>query len=86
MKNMKLKDERTKLMNEVLGGIRVLKLYAWEIPFIRMILDIRNAEIKVLTKAAYLSAGLSFLWSCAPFLVCIMLSFMLKYKEHEEQI
>lgn len=27
---MKLKDERIKNMNEVIGGIKVLKLYAWE--------------------------------------------------------
>ncbi|KAG1678222.1 Multidrug resistance-associated protein 1 [Nymphon striatum] len=71
IQNMKLKDERTKLMNEVLNGIKVLKLYAWEIPFVQMILDIRNKEIQVLTKSAYLSAGMSFLWSCAPLLVSL---------------
>lgn len=27
---MALKDERIKLLNEMLNGIRVLKLYAWE--------------------------------------------------------
>jgi ATP-binding cassette, subfamily C (CFTR/MRP), member 1 len=27
---MTLKDERLKLLNEMLNGIKVLKLYAWE--------------------------------------------------------
>ncbi|XP_057325982.1 multidrug resistance-associated protein 1 isoform X4 [Microplitis mediator] len=69
IKQMKSKDERVKLMNEVLNGIKVLKLYAWEPSFEQQILKIRSKEIKVLKEAAYLNAGTSFIWSCAPFLV-----------------
>lgn len=69
IKQMKSKDERVKLMNEVLSGIKVLKLYAWEPSFEEQILKIRNKEIQVLKEAAYLNAGTSFIWSCAPFLV-----------------
>lgn len=69
IKQMKNKDERVKLMNEVLSGIKVLKLYAWEPSFEEQILKIRNKEIKVLKEAAYLNAGTSFIWSCAPFMV-----------------
>ncbi|XP_034949722.1 multidrug resistance-associated protein 1 isoform X2 [Chelonus insularis] len=69
IRQMKCKDERVKLMNEVLNGIKVLKLYAWEPSFEQQILKIRNKEIKVLKEAAYLNAGTSFIWSCAPFLV-----------------
>ncbi|XP_044001771.1 multidrug resistance-associated protein 1 isoform X9 [Aphidius gifuensis] len=72
MKQMKNKDERVKLMNEVLNGIKVLKLYAWEPSFEQQILNIRNKEIKVLKEAAYLNAGTSFIWSCAPFLVSLV--------------
>jgi ABC-type multidrug transport system fused ATPase/permease subunit len=32
VKQMKVKDERTKMINEVLNGIKVIKLYAWELP------------------------------------------------------
>lgn len=74
IKQMKNKDERVKLMNEVLSGIKVLKLYAWEPSFEDQILKIRNKEIKVLKEAAYLNAGTSFIWSCAPFLVCQLLN------------
>lgn len=70
IRQMKNKDERVKLMNEVLNGIKVLKLYAWEPSFEAQVLRIRDKEIKVLKEAAYLNAGTSFIWSCAPFLVC----------------
>lgn len=69
IKQMKNKDERVKLMNEVLNGIKVLKLYAWEPSFEAQVLKIRDKEVHVLKQAAYLNAGTSFIWSCAPFLV-----------------
>lgn len=69
IRQMKNKDERVKLMNEILSGIKVLKLYAWEPSFEDQVLKIREREIKVLKEAAYLNAGTSFIWSCAPFLV-----------------
>lgn len=69
IKQMKNKDERVKLMNEVLNGIKVLKLYAWEPSFEQQVLKIRGKEVHVLKQAAYLNAGTSFIWSCAPFLV-----------------
>ncbi|XP_063235809.1 multidrug resistance-associated protein 1-like isoform X7 [Bacillus rossius redtenbacheri] len=70
IRQMKNKDERVKLMNEVLSGIKVLKLYAWEPSFEEQVLRIRGKEMKVLKQAAYLNAGTSFIWTCAPFLVC----------------
>ncbi|XP_050310916.1 multidrug resistance-associated protein 1 isoform X2 [Anthonomus grandis grandis] len=84
IKQMKNKDERVKLMNELLGGIKVLKLYAWEPSFEAQVLKIRDKEIKVLKEAAYLNAGTSFIWSCAPFLVVLstFTSFVLSSKEN----
>ena len=92
IKQMKFKDKRVKMMNEILSGIKVntliyflliyllniiqflkvLKLYAWEPSFQAQVEDIRNKEIKVLKQAAYLNAGTSFIWTCAPFLVCVL--------------
>lgn len=68
---MKSKDKRVKLMNEILGGIKVLKLYGWEPSFIDQVLDIRGDEIKVLKKAAWLNAFMSFFWTSVPFLVAL---------------
>ena len=69
LEQMKLKDKRIKMMNEILGGIKVLKLYAWEPSFINQIGNVRNDEIKVMKKAAYFNAFMSFFWTTAPFLV-----------------
>ena len=49
--------------------VQVIKLYAWEIPFQRLIMGIRNKELDVLKASAYLNAGSAFTWTCAPFLV-----------------
>ncbi|XP_063790448.1 multidrug resistance-associated protein 1 isoform X2 [Pseudophryne corroboree] len=68
---MKCKDNRIKLMNEILNGMKVLKLYAWELAFKEKVLGIRQDELKVLKKSAYLSAVGTFTWVCAPFLVAL---------------
>ena len=69
LKQMKLKDKRIKLMNEILGRVKVLNLYAWEPSFISQVTAIRNQEIKVMKKAAYFNAFMSFFWTTAPFMV-----------------
>ncbi|XP_015211606.1 ATP-binding cassette sub-family C member 3 isoform X2 [Lepisosteus oculatus] len=71
MEQMQYKDARIKLMNEILNGIKVLKLYAWENSFKQKIMDIRQNELKVLRKTAYLGALSTFLWTSAPFLVAL---------------
>ncbi|XP_076331066.1 multidrug resistance-associated protein 1-like isoform X3 [Tachypleus tridentatus] len=70
-KQMKEKDVRLKIMNEILSGIKVLKLYAWEPPFMKQIMDIRSKELKYLKRFQYLNAITSFLWSSSPFLITI---------------
>ncbi|KZC08998.1 Multidrug resistance-associated protein 1 [Dufourea novaeangliae] len=72
IRQMKNKDQRVKLMSEVLNGIKVLKLYAWEPSFEEQILKIRTKEIKVLKEAAYHNSATSFIWSFAPFLVSLV--------------
>ncbi|CAK9296811.1 unnamed protein product [Gordionus sp. m RMFG-2023] len=81
---MKLKDERIKIMNEVLNGIKVIKLYAWELSFEDKILKIRNKEVDILKKIAFLLAYFSFIWCCAPFLVscATFATYVLSNPEH----
>ncbi|CAH1793470.1 unnamed protein product [Owenia fusiformis] len=71
IRQMKLKDGRIKLMNEVLSGMKVLKLYAWEGAFQEKILEIRNQEIAVLRASQLFQAVSSLSWFCAPFLVAL---------------
>ncbi|XP_070297735.1 multidrug resistance-associated protein 1-like [Salvelinus sp. IW2-2015] len=49
----------------------VLKLYAWELAFKDKVSAIRESELRVLKKAAYLGAISTFTWVCAPFLVAL---------------
>uniref|UniRef100_A0A8D3BQW4 Multidrug resistance-associated protein 1-like n=1 Tax=Scophthalmus maximus TaxID=52904 RepID=A0A8D3BQW4_SCOMX len=57
VKNMKFKDQRLKIMNEILNGIKVsiLKLYAWEPSFQTQIGSVRDKELELMKKSAYLT-------------------------------
>lgn len=37
-----LRDERIKIMNEVICGMRVIKMYAWEYPFSKLVCNVRR--------------------------------------------
>ena len=39
-------DKRVALMNEILNSIRLIKMYAWEEPFIEKIKGLRSVEIR----------------------------------------
>ncbi|GFR66633.1 LOW QUALITY PROTEIN: multidrug resistance-associated protein 1 [Elysia marginata] len=54
--NLEWKDKRIKMTSEVLSGIKVLKLYAWEESFQSRIMEIRHQEVLVLTKLAWINA------------------------------
>uniref|UniRef100_A0A7N8XVA8 ATP-binding cassette, sub-family C (CFTR/MRP), member 2 n=1 Tax=Mastacembelus armatus TaxID=205130 RepID=A0A7N8XVA8_9TELE len=71
VENMKFKDKRLKIMNEILNGIKILKLYAWEPSFQAQVEDIRGQELKVMRKFAYLTSVSTFIFSCAPALVSL---------------
>ena len=45
---MREKDERVRVITEILGGIKVLKLYAWEGSFTQKIDRLRDKEIRYL--------------------------------------
>ncbi|XP_066550054.1 ATP-binding cassette sub-family C member 2 isoform X2 [Amia ocellicauda] len=71
IKNMEYKDKRLKTMNEILNGIKILKLYAWEPSFEAQVQGIRNKELKVMRNFAYLGSVSTFVFSCAPALVSL---------------
>ncbi|XP_006889523.1 PREDICTED: canalicular multispecific organic anion transporter 2 [Elephantulus edwardii] len=72
VEQMKLKDSRIKLMSEILGGIKVLKLYAWEPSFLKQVENIRKNELRLLRKATFLHAVSVFILICTPFLVTLI--------------
>ncbi|MGH0178511.1 UNVERIFIED_CONTAM: hypothetical protein FKN15_078211 [Acipenser sinensis] len=68
---MKTKDRRVKLLNEILHGIKILKLYAWEPSFLHKVVDIRESEMEVLKSSGYLTAFSMLMLTCVPFLVSL---------------
>ena len=71
MRQMRVKDERTKMVNEVLNGIKVIKLYAWEPPMEAVITKLRNKELALIRKSAFLRTLSDMLNSAVPFLVAL---------------
>ncbi|XP_017337542.1 multidrug resistance-associated protein 4 isoform X1 [Ictalurus punctatus] len=49
-----LTDSRVCTMNEVVSGIRIIKMYAWEKPFAALINDLRKKEIAKIMSSSYL--------------------------------
>jgi len=65
-------DNRIKVTNEVLQGIRAVKLYSWEGFFARKILGIRDEELAAVRAYALQGAVNSMLMQTAPILVMIV--------------
>uniref|UniRef100_A0A671UVN2 ATP binding cassette subfamily C member 4 (PEL blood group) n=1 Tax=Sparus aurata TaxID=8175 RepID=A0A671UVN2_SPAAU len=49
-----LTDDRIRTMNEVISGIRVIKMYGWEKPFAALVDEVRRKEISKIMKSSYL--------------------------------
>ncbi|KAJ1996422.1 hypothetical protein GGI25_000485 [Coemansia spiralis] len=70
---MKNKDKRTSLIEEVLSGAKVIKLYAWERPFLQKIQHVRESlELVTLSKYGKMFALNSLSSMVVPFLVSCM--------------
>lgn len=52
-KKMMQTDTRVKTVNEMMQGIKVLKLYAWEQPLLEFLNGIRNIEMKAISTLTY---------------------------------
>ncbi|XP_065349429.1 probable multidrug resistance-associated protein lethal(2)03659 [Cloeon dipterum] len=47
-------DERVRLMNEIIAGIQVIKMYTWEIPFAKLVALARRIEIRHIQHNSYI--------------------------------
>ncbi|XP_033208086.1 probable multidrug resistance-associated protein lethal(2)03659 [Belonocnema kinseyi] len=66
-------DKRLRIMNEIIGGVQVIKMYAWEKPFSRLVDKSREKEISAIRKNAFLDAVAMAFESYAP-RVCIFVT------------
>uniref|UniRef100_H2YL86 ATP-binding cassette, sub-family C (CFTR/MRP), member 4 n=1 Tax=Ciona savignyi TaxID=51511 RepID=H2YL86_CIOSA len=51
-----LSDERIRTMNEVLTAMRIIKMYAWEKPFEKLVSEVRRKEIEKVLQSSILKA------------------------------
>jgi ATP-binding cassette subfamily C (CFTR/MRP) protein 4 len=51
---VRFRDDRVRAISDLLMGMQVVKLNAWERPFEKMISDVRVDELSMLRKASYL--------------------------------
>ncbi|XP_042722308.1 multidrug resistance-associated protein 1-like isoform X4 [Lagopus leucura] len=81
---MKYSDQRVKLLSEMLHGIKILKLYAWEPSYQRKVMDIREHEVDVLKSSGYLKTYSMLTLTCIPFMVTLSTFVVYFYldKEH----
>jgi ATP-binding cassette, subfamily C (CFTR/MRP), member 1 len=69
-KQMKNKDARSRLINEIIQNMKSIKLYAWGSAFMNKLNYVRNEqELKNLRKIGATQAFANFAWNSAPFFV-----------------
>lgn len=54
VKVAKRTDHRVGIMNELIQGIKLIKTYAWEIPFQAIVAEARRREVKQIRRASYI--------------------------------
>lgn len=74
-------DERVRFMDEIISGVQVIKMYAWEKPFSKLIAWARKMELKIVQKNSYVRAlYMSFmLLTTRMAIFCTMVSIALLY-------
>ncbi|XP_052070017.1 multidrug resistance-associated protein 1-like [Mytilus californianus] len=74
-------DARIKMMNEILNGIRVMKMYAWEESFMQRITEIRDKELNMRQKTKRMETFQHALSSSTPFMIsfCTFGSYVFLY-------
>ncbi|KAK8809647.1 hypothetical protein WA158_000590 [Blastocystis sp. Blastoise] len=75
--NLMYTDRRIKLLNEVITGIRVIKYYCWEKPFLKKINTVREQELKKMESLSWIvyllfNTVLSILPFCLPLLIFLL--------------
>jgi ABC-type multidrug transport system fused ATPase/permease subunit len=65
-------DKRAKLLQEILGGMRIVKFMAWEIPFLNRIGAIRNMELGYVRTLLVYRSGMMAVAMSLPILAAIL--------------
>ncbi|GLE00393.1 hypothetical protein PINS_up009150 [Pythium insidiosum] len=72
LKLMKVKDERIKICHEVLSGIKVIKMKAWENSFAKRVMKFRDDELRRLRIYIFAQSGSNMIFTLVPALVTVV--------------
>ncbi|KAH8100094.1 P-loop containing nucleoside triphosphate hydrolase protein [Cristinia sonorae] len=56
-KSMMWTDKRAKLLQELLGGMKIIKYFSWELPYLKRIGEYRNNELKYIRSLLIIRGG-----------------------------
>ncbi|KAF9324959.1 Multidrug resistance-associated protein 1 [Linnemannia elongata] len=69
---MKAMDSRLRLVNEVLGGMKIVKLYNWEEPFKERIAVVRRNEIELLKRFGIMFSFVGLVFTSTPLVITLV--------------
>ncbi|KAG0261148.1 Multidrug resistance-associated protein 1 [Mortierella polycephala] len=65
-------DERIRLMNEVLSGVKIVKLYGWEESFKERVMVYRRREVATLRKIGIVHSFMAIMFHSVPLIVALV--------------
>ncbi|EIW84231.1 P-loop containing nucleoside triphosphate hydrolase protein [Coniophora puteana RWD-64-598 SS2] len=71
-KSMMWTDKRSKALQEIFNGIQVIKLFAWELPFLKRISEYRQKEMKYIRTLTIYRAALNAFAISVPALAAVL--------------
>lgn len=78
-KTMVWTDKRVKLIQELLGGMRVIKFFAWEIPYLERIHELRRQELRKIRSLLIIRSLTSAVAMALPTLATVIAFFAFAY-------
>lgn len=78
-------DQRIRFMDEIISGVHVIKMYAWEVPFSHLVGMARKLELKIIRKTSFVRGlYMTFvLFTTRIAVFCTMLAIVILYGAHE---
>jgi ABC-type multidrug transport system fused ATPase/permease subunit len=83
MKSMEWTDKRAKLLQEILGGMRIVKFMAWEIPFLERLGAIREMELSYVRRLLTMRSAMMAFAMSLPVLAAILSFVTYKLTSHD---
>ena len=83
---MNFKDQRMLKLNEIIQGIKVIKYYAWEKPFMSIVNKIRDSEIRTIKQYSLVYSMLNVTFTVVPLGVTLATFTVYIYSDPENNI